>query len=304
MSALPPGFQVDSTLGAVYIGNVVVAVLFGVTSVQAYYYFSHYPSDKLILRATIAILWIIDFLHLFCVCHAVYYYSVTNFTNLSALVSFPWSFNLQYLVETVNDVIIRLVLLDRLWRLSHKNRYICGFTLGCAATLLALAIFLFVIGIEFDTLEGYRNRAQWAFYALISLMVASDIVIATSLCVYLTRHPSDFKRTRSTVNKIMLYTINTTALTSVADFICLITFATKPSTLISVAIIFILPKLYLNSLLGLLNSRKKLRDQLHNNGAITIPLNTASTIHTEGPLEGTKNGRFIGIRATVDSEIA
>lgn len=146
MSAFPPGFKFNSTLGALFIGTVVVAILFGVTSVQIYYYFSHYSNDKRILRLAVAALWAIDLLHLFGVCHLTYHYTITNFAQPTALSSIVWSYKLQVVIETINDVIIRLILLHRVWHLSEKNKYIGGFTLICATTIVAIGTACFVEG--------------------------------------------------------------------------------------------------------------------------------------------------------------
>jgi len=291
------------TLGAIYIGNVVAGILFGVTSVQIYYYFSHYPNDKRHLKAAVATLWAIDFFHLFCICFGVYHYAVTNYVNPIALLSMSWSINLQQLVETANDVVIRLILIDRLWHLSNKNKYICGFLLACTTVVLGLGLFCFVIGFRYTTFEAFHGHAQWAFYMIMSVMIFSDIVIAASLCASLTRHRSEFKRTKSTINKIMWYTVHTTVLASVSKFICLILGLTKPMTFIYLGMLFVLPKVYLNCLLGLLNSRRKIRDTLHHGGIVSIPLAAGATSRTEHPFADNKNGNLQGKPIDIQVEI-
>jgi len=107
-------------------------------------------------------------------------------------------------------------------------------------------------------------------------MVGADVVTVTSICGFLYRKRSGIRSTRSIAHKIMLYTINTTGLTCLATIICLITYATMPTNLIFLAIYFVLPKLYLNSILSLLNFRKKLRKQLLNDEMISIALSTST----------------------------
>ncbi|KAI0325122.1 hypothetical protein GY45DRAFT_284944 [Cubamyces sp. BRFM 1775] len=78
-----------------------------------------------------------------------------------------------------------------------------------------------------------------------------------------------FDKTDQTIRTLVLYSINTGALTTPASH-----------TFIYAAIYFLLPKLYLNSALAHLNARKTLREQL-SGGVVTIPLpNTSGSTDT------------------------
>ncbi|CAK5270802.1 unnamed protein product, partial [Mycena citricolor] len=54
----------ENTLGAVFLGLVVSCILFGVSSLQMYFYYHHYPHDTLLHKSSIAALWVLDALHL------------------------------------------------------------------------------------------------------------------------------------------------------------------------------------------------------------------------------------------------
>jgi len=132
-------------------------------------------------------------------------------------------------------------------------------------------------------------------------MVGADVATVTSICGFLYRKRSGIRSTRSIAHKIMLYTINTTGLTCLATVICLITYATMPTNLIFLAIYFVLPKLYLNSILSLLNFRKKLRKQLLNNDTISIALSTPVTLgslHASAEIHGERKDVRMQIAST------
>jgi len=137
-------------------------------------------------------------------------------------------------------------------------------------------------------------------------MIVSDIVLAAFLTITLARRASGFKRTKSTAHKIILYTVNTSLLTSITALVGIITAVTMPSNLVFTAIIFVLPKLYLNSMLGLLNCRKKLREQLHHENMISIHLDTGVAENAECPLRDVENThrKPIDIHVQIDTNVA
>ncbi|PCH38945.1 hypothetical protein WOLCODRAFT_37260, partial [Wolfiporia cocos MD-104 SS10] len=88
----------------------------------------------------------------------------------------------------------------------------------------------------------------------------SDMLIASSLSVFLYRCQTGFTRTDSILRKLMAYSIESGVLTSVCALACLIAYATMPHNYIYIAMYFVLSKLFLNSLLANLNARDTLRE--------------------------------------------
>lgn len=83
---------------------------------------------------------------------------------------------------------------------------------------------------------------QWNGIMGLSAAAAADILIAVSLVYLLHTRCADLKRTRTVVNKLILYTIETGALTSIFAIIIVILFALMPRNLIFISMEFILPK--------------------------------------------------------------
>jgi hypothetical protein len=76
---------IDNTLGAVFLGNLTAAILYGVTCVQMFMYFQTYSRDAVSLKATMFFLWMCDTVHLALITQGVYFYAVTNFANPAPL---------------------------------------------------------------------------------------------------------------------------------------------------------------------------------------------------------------------------
>ncbi|KAJ8516167.1 hypothetical protein ONZ45_g6484 [Pleurotus djamor] len=77
--------NLDAKLGAMFLGNVVAAILYGVTSVQTFIYFKGSAQDLRSLKVIVLILWLLDSLHIILVTHTVYFYTVSNYADPLAL---------------------------------------------------------------------------------------------------------------------------------------------------------------------------------------------------------------------------
>ncbi|KAK0226798.1 hypothetical protein EDD85DRAFT_958559 [Armillaria nabsnona] len=97
------------TLGTVYIGATVAAMqvnlififlstkisvnsFFGISNLQMVIYYKNYPDDSWIYRYSVAIIWILDALHVALSTHAVYHYLIDLFGNYLGLYHIVWSF--------------------------------------------------------------------------------------------------------------------------------------------------------------------------------------------------------------------
>lgn len=111
------------TLGAVYIGAMIAAILFGITILQTAIYYQRFKKDWWVYRYSVALLWFLDALHVALSTHAVYFYLVENFGNLEVLNDVVWSFKLQLLFDTLTVVGVQTIYAVRLCRLGrHFHR--------------------------------------------------------------------------------------------------------------------------------------------------------------------------------------
>ncbi|KAI1798241.1 hypothetical protein LXA43DRAFT_18532 [Ganoderma leucocontextum] len=123
--SLPP-FILDQTLGAAFIGNILAACLYGLTTLQTYIYFARDNMDSCTLNTLIAILWVLDTLHLVLISHTVYVITVSNFGNILASLKPTWSLLAHVIVTGISDGIVRGIFCHRIWILSDRNRWLCA----------------------------------------------------------------------------------------------------------------------------------------------------------------------------------
>ncbi|OCH90204.1 hypothetical protein OBBRIDRAFT_619041 [Obba rivulosa] len=255
-------FKVGDSLGAAYAGNIAGAIFYGVTNVQTYTYFKRCPEDGIYTKLLIAFLWLLNTLHLMFICNAIWTYAITNFSNPLAILHPTWS----VMVTALSDVIVRGIFCRRVWTLSDHNRLLTGsiflVSLFCCAMTTVFTVRGMVLGSYSDW-----PRISWVLYlTLISGMVA-DILLAAVQAVLLKRQRDGMIKTDSTIRVLMLYTINTGAITSICSICCLIIYAaTPPGNFLYFGFYSVLPTLLLNALLGTLNARKGLRKGLLGDG--------------------------------------
>ncbi|KAH8096757.1 hypothetical protein BXZ70DRAFT_1009439 [Cristinia sonorae] len=275
--------DINNTLGALFVGGIFVAIFFGITSAQAFTYFKRNPKDKLLYKVAVAILWTIDALHLSFIAHAGYHYAVTNYMKPTALLVVSWSLIGQIVLTTTSDAIVRSIFAHRVWLLSGGNIFLIVLIVFASCAVFAGGMLFAVRAAqvrEFARLVEF----SWILYFSLGALTVADIIISASLCVLLRKQGSmAFSRTQSIVRSLMLYSINGSALTSLCAVVCLVTYATMSTNFIFEAFYFVLPKLYLNSLLATLNARESLRQTLTSTDLVSIPLSKTQTSNVVPP---------------------
>ncbi|KAF8193390.1 hypothetical protein BJ912DRAFT_960967, partial [Pholiota molesta] len=115
--------------------------------------------------------------------------------------------------------------------------------------------------------RGLHREVIRQFLAHFSLgsALAADIIIATSLCVSLSRSRTGFKKTDSIVTILMLYAIN-----SICSAACLITYAIWPHEFTFIGIYVCLSKR------DMLNGRKSLKRRVNGVSDSPFPFSNAS----------------------------
>ncbi|OCH92426.1 hypothetical protein OBBRIDRAFT_451171 [Obba rivulosa] len=294
MASLDATYHLDGTLGALVIGGMVTAALYGVTTIQSYIYFHQAGKDSLIFKFVVGFLWILDTSHQVFICHAVYKYTVTDYGNVLALTTFTWSIIGTVFVTAIMDVIVRSIFCYRIWRFS-KNWFVVALIMICSLGEFG-SMMAFAIGDQIGLHTNFPAEHSFSsdFYFGVVISIVSDTLIAISQVILLWKRRTRIPRTNTVIRTLMAYSINTGLVTSICALILGVTWATMPGNLIYDAFFAALPTLLFNALLATLNARQELRDMAKGNfNLISIPLSavapTSSTMSThvghlqEGP---------------------
>ncbi|KII84182.1 hypothetical protein PLICRDRAFT_373426 [Plicaturopsis crispa FD-325 SS-3] len=262
VSQLP--FSIDNTYGAIFIAVILSMFAFGMTNLQSFWYYTTYHDDVMHIKIGVALLWIIDALHIVFGTHFVYYYLVTNFAEpLEIFLCLIWSFKAQVIMNVIAIVVVQTFYCIRLLKLSQgKNRLIVG-------VVSILMIYAYAIAI----LESYEvarvgsiTRVNWIAkenYLAFASVCVIDVLIAVLSCVVLARLQTQSSRTKSALSTLAMYVLYSGILTSICSLAAIIAYAAMPNNLIFCAIELVASKLYVNSYLALLNARNYLKTRIH-----------------------------------------
>ncbi|EIN10380.1 hypothetical protein PUNSTDRAFT_112237 [Punctularia strigosozonata HHB-11173 SS5] len=255
MATTPIHLVLDNTYGAMLIGVIISAALWGVSCTQAWFYFEKYESDQWFIKLMVATAWATDTVHQILISHAAYIYLVKNFANPVKLGEIVWSMVVEVLFTGFTAFIVQSFFAYRVYKLSHGNLIITGLTVA----LVVAEIVYVTKAIHLETyaqLVVLKNLSM----AVNAIGAAGDVVIAGSLCFLLQRSRTGFQHSSTMINKLMIFTVNTGLLTSICAIMSLIMISVSPNSFLYITFFFTLGRLYVNSLLATLNARASIRE--------------------------------------------
>ncbi|PBK63023.1 hypothetical protein ARMSODRAFT_1088812 [Armillaria solidipes] len=252
-----------NTLGALYVGTTIAAILFGITNLQTLIYYKRYPDDLRIYRYSVAILWVLDAFHVALSTHMLYFYMVDMYGDLVGALGYPvWSFRLQLVINVLIVLYVQGLYAIRIWKLGHHFGKILPWLVFLSIAIsLGAGIFLVYDIYAIVTLPSVYAHGV-PIYLYCSTIVVADLTIAPMMCYYLhkSRSGMHFSKTLTPMLVHLMRLILVSGLaTSACSLLTLIAFIMWPESLIFMGIDFILPKLYINSLLAMFNHRRKHR---------------------------------------------
>ncbi|SJL17490.1 uncharacterized protein ARMOST_21042 [Armillaria ostoyae] len=243
-------FKIGPTLGAIYIGATIAAIFYGITILQTAVYYKVNPNDPRIFRYTVAFLWILDTLHVALSTHALYFYLIESFGNYLDLLKVIWSFPLQLVFNMLVATCVQALYAIRIWKLGrHFHVVLPYFIFLAVAATFSTGLYVIYDTYTLSSFVGISTIRKTSIYAVFSTMVGADFAISGAMCYYLHKGKSMTNLSRPCE---LIASVH-----SACSLLTLVTYIVWPDTLIFMALgTFILPKLYINSLLAMLNSRK------------------------------------------------
>ncbi|KAG1825342.1 hypothetical protein EV424DRAFT_676455 [Suillus variegatus] len=232
--------------GALFIGSILTASLFGLTSIQAFIYFrTHAGRWTKFYRLIVLLLWILDATQTTLVVHCVYFYLVTNLANPYMLEEVVWSFRLQ-IVFNVNHFISSVVRLRHAPADSHRqcdtytvwSPHMDSWQRSCK---------------NFPHNTGHNHRSRFRCCQPSDLATFLDVLITSSLWYLLASSRTGFSDTDCLIRKLIFYTINSGCLTSICALTSITICAVMPHSFVFFSLQFLVAKLYVNSYIALLN---------------------------------------------------
>ncbi|KAI6113423.1 hypothetical protein EDD16DRAFT_1727842 [Pisolithus croceorrhizus] len=271
---------VESLIRGPLIGTLVGLVSYGVTFLQAFFYFQTYEDDRMGLKLLGSIL---ETAHAALSVFIMDYYLIAHYGQVQVLQSATWFVRLDlqvsaamYLVVFLIDFIACLYFTWRIWGFTKKmwiaifmttlvrypslyhepyedanpHEYIWGSRVDIYSVLSA-------------TWDLYLKRSNRLLLAGSALFLFGDIFSASMMAYYLEKNRHGLRSTHTLINWILIFVVATGAIIVPMDVVALILILAQSESLAFTSAIFIQTRLYSNSLLASLNARKPRRRALH-----------------------------------------
>jgi len=253
--------DVKDTLGAVLIGSGFAAALTGVVATQAVYYFRHYQDDKPLNKLMVAIVWFLDVLHTIMIFISDWSWLIAHFGDAGISNWIPWSLGVTVVLTAMVTIIVHAFFVFRIYGLSRGNWFVVGPILALAVIRLGLASTSCAKMLIYANFEDFVHNAAWVFTMGLVTSSVLDVITTSCLLWYLDGARTGFAGMDQIVNTLSLYAVENGLLTSVAIVTALGCWLGMRDNLVFMAIHFVVAKLYANSLLAALNSRRRVRER-------------------------------------------
>ncbi|KAJ6528764.1 hypothetical protein DFH09DRAFT_1412728 [Mycena vulgaris] len=251
LSEAPPGVRIVEVSGPLVLGYLLPWGLFGTLSVQLYLYYQAFPTDKWSTKCLVYTAYTLELVHTILSTHDAFAMFGYGFADPSALteVEFSWLAVpiMSGLVAFIGQSFYayRVHVLSKSWFIPIL---IVVVSLTSSVGAFILGAFVFQAG-SLAPINHRKSVVATAVWCGASAL--SDIIIAFKLSKY----DMGFRQTRALVSKVVRLTIETGSLTALVALTTVTLFLTFPDRDFYATPAALMPTLYANSILVILNAR-------------------------------------------------
>jgi len=251
--------KIESTYGALLIGGFIGIAFSGIVTAQTFLYFAMYRADPTRLKLLVSFVWTLDLFHTTLVCASIWTYFVLHFGDGDYINFIPRVLPVTVILTACLTFTVHMFFVHRIYRLTKHNLFICvpiavlAFLRVCSACVSSSGM------LTLQTFSGFIEHFGWVFTVGLSLSSTVDVLITTTLCYNLETSRTGSSSLNRVINLLMLYTFENGLITCIGAVMSLIFWLTAPRDLVFFGIHFVISKLYANSLLVALNTRRQIR---------------------------------------------
>ncbi|KAJ7122070.1 hypothetical protein C8R44DRAFT_785593 [Mycena epipterygia] len=250
-----PDYHIVDLSGPLIIALLLHWGLFGTLSVQIYLYYQAFPKDRPFTKCLVYTVYAIEFVQTILLTYDIFMSFGYRYGDFSALtkIYFDW-----LTVPVMSGLVAFIGQSFYAFRVSvlSKSRIIPWLIVVISLTSSVGAFITGAFAFEAGNLVVLNNRrTSVAVGVWGGASALSDVIIAVCMTYYLSKHDTGFRQTQILVSKLIRIIIETGSLTAVVAVVGLALFYAFPGRVYYTAVAAIVPKLYANSILVVLNAR-------------------------------------------------
>ncbi|KAI0648734.1 hypothetical protein C8Q79DRAFT_468692 [Trametes meyenii] len=258
-SALATSSRLDNTLGAFLLGTYFGLMLYGMVIYQVYRYFRMYPNDVGLVKIWVVAILLVETAHTILCWHSCYYYLITNYHRPDILPYSVWSINMLPVITSITVGMSQGFFARRVYLISSKYRILVTISIILSIAVLGFSVAATSMGFVLNVYTTF-SQFSWLDSAAFATTLVADSLTTTVLVITLKRSRTGITRTNRIVDRLILYAVNTGLLTSISNAVALILSIAQPDNMIYFGVCIVITKLYANSLLAVLNTRRDLAE--------------------------------------------
>ncbi|KAG6907539.1 hypothetical protein DXG01_008575 [Tephrocybe rancida] len=235
-SLLPP--DVVKSSGPLIIGYLLNYGLYGVVSIQVYYYYIAFPNDRLYCKCLVYGVYLLETLQTIIIMHDAFAGFGSGFGSFEALDNIQLTCLSIPILSGIVGCVVQMYYAYRIYILSKSK------ALG-----YVIAVISFV-----GCIAGIVTGVKSFELGSLSKLLQTTIFISAGL----SRHDTGFRSTHLMITRLQRLTIETGTATALVAVTNLFLFFKYPKTNYYTVPVLIIAKLYCNTLLVLFNSRMRI----------------------------------------------
>ncbi|TDL19966.1 hypothetical protein BD410DRAFT_830042 [Rickenella mellea] len=271
--------------GPLLIGNFIAVAFWGAHCILTVYYFTNYPKDRTLLKAWVALLWVLDTAHTIILIKGIWSPLISQYGNFNDIVGVRPELVYQLLITASVAFMAQCYFVRRIYIFGSKPIF-----KWCVPVVLAPLIVWQVVGSIIYTARGlsFKTTTQMLSLSQIAIGVNSsaaavDIVTTIAMCILLYFSRNGIPSTDRLLGWLMISSLNTGAWTAMFAIVTIILVTARPNDILYSITNFPLCGLYCNTILGNLTARNILRNHGNTVQTNSIPLHPLNFRTTEIP---------------------
>ncbi|KAJ7484807.1 hypothetical protein B0H11DRAFT_2413719 [Mycena galericulata] len=229
-----------STFGVWLVALFLESILYGMGLLQVYLYFLWYHKDSWGIKGTVILITILETFQTITFFVLVYNFLINDFGASDKLLFIPWQ-SLTQLTALYFSIFVSQTYFAHCIYVLHKRSKI----------LPAIIVLLSTVALGGAIGHYFASTNIQAAFAL-----AADVLITGGLSWTLNGARSGIQTTNKLINFLIMNAVNRGVLTMVTALLNMVLFLTEPGTFYFMLIVLISGKLYMNSMLAMLNTRE------------------------------------------------
>ncbi|KAJ7302024.1 hypothetical protein DFH08DRAFT_945856 [Mycena albidolilacea] len=235
------------------VADVLHWVLFGTLTVQFYLYYKAFPNDRLANKYLVYALYVLELIQTILTTHSMFVTFGVGFSDPEALMNMDFGWLAVPIMSGLGNTVLMqshtVALIGQSFYAYRVYLLSCSPFIPTLIITVAIASSVGAFFVAACTFEGLLGHLWLIGSAL------ADIVIAICMTHYLSKYDTKFRQTRAVLSKLTRLIIETGSVTASITLVTLALFYAFPDKSYYSPSAMIIPALYTNTILAVLNSR-------------------------------------------------